>query len=58
MRISFTCLIALLLGVSVAGALDVGEPFPALELPRLDGGTGSINDYRGQKLALHVFASW
>ncbi|MBT8486843.1 MAG: hypothetical protein HKO59_04875 [Phycisphaerales bacterium] len=38
--------------------LAVGEPFPDLVLPLLDGEPCSVADYRGQKLILHVFASW
>ena len=37
----------------------VGEPFPDLELPSLDDGAPlSISTFRGQKVILHVFASW
>ena len=37
----------------------VGEPFPDLRLPTLeDGVSRSIADYRGEKILLHVFASW
>ncbi len=37
----------------------VGEPFPDLLLPAAaDGRTASLADFRGQKLVLHVFASW
>ena len=36
----------------------VGEPFPDLALPTLEGSTKSISDFRGQKIILHVFASW
>ena len=37
----------------------VGEPFPDLRLPTLeDGISRSISDYRGEKILLHVFASW
>ena len=36
----------------------VGEPFPDLALPTLGGSTRSISDFRGQKVILHVFASW
>lgn len=36
-----------------------GTPFPTLSLPSLeDGRPASIADYRGQKVILHVFASW
>ncbi|NIY12614.1 MAG: hypothetical protein GWN02_32025 [Gemmatimonadetes bacterium] len=38
---------------------EEGEPFPHLVLPALeDGAPTSIADFRGQKLILHVFASW
>jgi len=39
--------------------LAPGQPFPGLALPSLDGGKPlSIEDFRGRKIALHVFASW
>ena len=39
--------------------LSVGNPFPDLVLPSLDGGRAmSIADFRGKKVILHVFASW
>jgi len=39
--------------------LQVGKPFPNLRLPSLkDGSPMSIQDFRGQKVVLHVFASW
>ena len=41
------------------GRIKVGEPFPALTLPLAeDGRPSSVDDYRGQKVVLHVFASW
>jgi hypothetical protein len=36
----------------------VGEPFPNVALPGLDGAPASIADFRGHKLILHIFASW
>ncbi len=58
-------LLALVVAFSFVGrpetaqVLEVGEPFPLLQLPHLDdGGPGSVADYRGEKLVLHVFASW
>jgi len=37
----------------------VGEPFPAISLPAADDGRKvSIADFRGQRLIVHVFASW
>jgi len=42
-----------------APRIAIGEPFPNLVLPAVEGGAArSIADFRGQKLALHVFASW
>ena len=63
------CLLALVLAVSSpepasAQALpptgfEVGEPFPTLALPALeDGRPRSVADFRGEKIILHVFASW
>ena len=44
---------------ATARAIEVGNPLPLLQLPRLeDGRPGSVADYRGEKLVLHVFASW
>jgi len=38
---------------------EVGKPFPELTLPSLeDGSPTSIADFRGNKILLHVFASW
>ncbi len=37
----------------------VGEPFPSIALPSLDDGKlRSIDAFRGQKVVLHLFASW
>ncbi len=37
----------------------VGDPFPELVLPSLtDGSPLSISSFRGQKLILHIWASW
>jgi len=36
-----------------------GEPFPEIVLPDMETGEpASIRDFRGQKVVLHVFASW
>jgi hypothetical protein len=44
---------------NAVGRIRVGEPFPDLFLPALeDGRPRSIQEFRGRKLALHVFASW
>lgn len=38
---------------------EVGKRFPTLSLPALDDGRAlSLADFRGQKVVLHVFASW
>ena len=60
--LSTTATIAsLLMTMSAAQAqstIAVGQPFPDLALPTLDGEVRSISDYRGTKVVLHVFASW
>jgi len=39
--------------------LEVGQPFPIILLPRLeDGLPDTLVNYRGQKLIMHIFASW
>ncbi len=46
---------------SAAGAspFRVGEPVPRLRLPSIaDGSPLSLADFRGEKLVLHVWASW
>ena len=42
--------------VAASAELRAGESFPALVFEPLDGGKGSLADYRGRKIALHVFA--
>jgi len=42
-----------------ASGLKVGEPFPGIVLPTIDDGSAmSLADFRGQKVLLHIFASW
>jgi hypothetical protein len=42
-----------------SGPFAEGQPFPDLLLPALeDGRPTSLADFRGQKIVLHVFASW
>lgn len=42
-----------------APRFKVGDAFPLMALPALeDGRARSVADFRGQKLILHVFASW
>jgi hypothetical protein len=62
-RIIVGLLLVLLPGVvsiaTGAGVIAVGEPFPAQLFPSLqDGGALSVTSFRGQKLVLHIFASW
>ena len=36
-----------------------GQIFPTMVFPSLDGNRpGSVADFRGKKLILHIFASW
>lgn len=53
------------LGALIAGtagaqhSIKAGEPFPAIAFPNAETGElKSINDYRGQKVILQIFASW
>ncbi len=61
-RLIAPCILSLALAapaVAGQGKLAVGRPFPDLTLPALeDGKPVSIRDFRGQKLILHIFASW
>jgi hypothetical protein len=52
--------VMMLVSTAVQGAtLEVGSRFPDLVLPSLeDGSPTSIADYRGERVVLHVFASW
>lgn len=41
------------------GLIEKGKPFPALVFPSVeDGSPESMASYAGQKVVLHVFASW
>lgn len=43
----------------VPASVEVGQPFPIMLLPRIeDGLPDTIVNYRGQKLIMHIFASW
>ena len=38
---------------------EVGTEFPKIKLPALDGSKSlSIENFRGHKVILHIFASW
>ena len=42
-----------------ASRFQVGEKFPDIVLPALeDGRPLSLTDFRGEKIILHIFASW
>lgn len=65
---SFAAFLAVLAVVGLLGfgllskgsaSIEVGEPVPDGELPRLDGsGSGSIADYRGRWVLINFWASW
>ncbi len=43
----------------VPASIEVGQPFPVMMLPRIeDGLPDTLVNYRGQKLIMHIFASW
>ena len=48
-------LLALALGTSRAGAIEVGEPAPDFRLPSTFGSDISLSDYRGKKWVLLEF---
>ena len=44
---------------SLPESIAQGKPFPVVLLPGLaDGRPASVADFRGEKVVLHVFASW
>lgn len=44
---------------SLTDKLTVGEPFPEIDLPRLDGAApNSVSDYRGKLVVLNLWATW
>ena len=44
---------------SPSPGFEIGKPFPDLILPSLaDGRPASLSQFRGQKVLLHIFASW
>jgi len=65
MRMMSTCSALISIGAAAsaaaqtAPAFEVGETFPAIVLLDADGSAPrSIADFRGQKIILHMFASW
>lgn len=56
---SLSCSQPVSTGTNTPLKLEVGQPFPDIVLPNLaDGRPGSIGQFRGRKLLLHIFASW
>ncbi len=56
-----TTLLALSMGAAASETprIEVGKPFPDIALPAMeDGRPRSVSEFRGQKLALHIWASW
>ena len=51
--------LVLLQGRLVQSEIRVGQAFPELVLPSVDDGNPlSVQSFRGQKLVLHIWASW
>ena len=41
------------------GEIEMNQPFPDILLPDLETGQpSSLSKYRGERVVLHVFASW
>ena len=38
--------------------IEADKPWPGFYLPDLEGKPLSVQDYRGKKVVLHIFASW
>jgi hypothetical protein len=63
LAVSVAFLWAAHVGAQSAPDFPEGEPFPPIVLPEVDasgrpGEPMSIADFRGQKIILHLFASW
>ena len=63
LRIIFIAAAAMLLaavtGARAGSPIEVGKPFPGMAFPSLENGEPmSVRSFSGQKLVLHVFASW
>jgi hypothetical protein len=57
--IGFVCFMATGAALAAPPRLEVGAPFPDVVLPDIDDGSPrSIRSFRGEKVVLHVFASW
>jgi len=59
MWISYLALLLAAQPAAQAAPFEVGRAVPALTLPSItDGKPMSVADFRGQKVMLHVWASW
>ena len=59
LRALLTTLALTLVAPPAAAQLEVGELFPVISLPHAASGElGSVTDYRGKPLLLHLYASW
>lgn len=55
---SILCVLFFML-TTMSHGFQKGAPFPVLSFPSLEGGQPvSMEDYSGEKVVLHVFASW
>lgn len=59
------CLVSIFLAAAVSSSAQMppvpfteDAPFPDIVLPDLSGNPLSISHFKGQKLVLHIFASW
>jgi peroxiredoxin len=43
---------------TMSSTLRVGDALPPIALPSLDGRTIRLQDYRGQRLLVFMWASW
>ena len=48
----------LLVLLSTQPDVQIGKPHPDFVLPKIDGGLGTLSDYRGKKVLIINFASW
>jgi hypothetical protein len=57
-----SCAAVLLFGLLLpaqAELYDIGKPFPIVSLPLAGkAGSSTVEEFRGNKLMLHLFASW
>ena len=53
------CLQTLSYAATPLGKIRIGELFPVVQLPLLaDGSLATLQDFRGRRTVLHIFASW